>query len=291
MRHAGASGHRLSLFLKAVGFSATEKNNRIWAASGGANYAGRLLKRLIKNPNNSRARDMLAELGADVDKAMKRGKLAPDEILMAAKKFSDLTQFRSRAQDLPMWASSDWGKTFFQFKSFVYGQTRLILHETYGEAKAGARRAKEGEYRDAAKRYGRAARTLLILALVFPLVGEGIKGVRSLITGKKRKAKGAERYLENALAVGAGGIPGELVEAGKYRRGAETLAGPTIGEAGWLVDMAVNPSKKEVLRHVPLAGPLLTDRLYPQRPKRPRSLRFPPEPRRPKRPTRVPRNW
>jgi hypothetical protein len=218
LRHAGASGHLLSQYLKAVGFTPTERANRIFAANAGADYASRLAERLRANPQDGHTARRLAELGLDPRAVALRGLTAHD-VLLAAKKFSDLTQFRSRAQDLPMFAESQTGKVFFQFKSYIYGQTRLLHRELVDEARAG--------------NYGRAARSLLVLGLAFPLVGAGIEWLRDLLTGRKRKDDEDHpiaEYFRAIAQVGALGILGDLVQASEFNRLGEWILGPGLGD-------------------------------------------------------------
>jgi hypothetical protein len=261
----------LTLFLKATGFSATEKMNRTIAANAGRSYGTRLFKQLVKNPNNKRARRILEELGVNVDSAIKNKTLSDDDVLMMAKKFTDMTQFRSRPQDLPLFASSPGGKVFFQFKSYIYGQTRLLNKTVVEEMKNLS--------------FGRATRNLLILATVFPLAGEVIADIRSLISGRERESKGLTRYLEDIAQVGAMGILLDTLNAGKYGRGAEFLAGPSVSDAGELIeavgqitadqpktDRGMTPKEKTtralgkfVTRRIPIIGNRVTEAVFPDK--------------------------
>lgn len=250
-RAVGSEWHPLGVYLKAVGFSGSERLNRIFAANAGANYAGRLAKRLRINPNDKTTRARMEELGIDPDQ-VRDGQLTGDQILMAAKKFSDITQFRSRPQDLPLWASSPAGKIFFQFKTFIYSQARLVGRTTIGEARRG--------------NFGRAARNLLILATVFPLTGEAIGALRSLVTGRDRDVEGWDRYLDDIGQVGALGILNDIFESVKYGGTLKWTAGPAPGQVAEIADAALrigtakDPLKaaanfgKVLLKQIPLAG-------------------------------------
>jgi hypothetical protein len=267
MRHAGQDGVALATFLRATGFSGTERLNRIVAANAGAKYAERLRNRLQSKPGDGRARAMLEELGLDPDHV--QGPMGPDEVLVAAKRFSDLTQFRSRPQDIPLWASTPAGQMFFQFKSYLYGQTRLVYRELVGEMRAG--------------RFGRGLRALLILATVFPLTGKAVKAVREFITGrmfrkeKKRKApadpklEALKEYLDSAAQVGAAGVLGDLMQSGRWSRGVEFFAGPTLGTLGETVDAAAKGDKRALLRQaltpLPVGRELILDELAPRKPR------------------------
>ena len=256
LRHAGAEHSSLGTFLKATGFSATEQANRIWAANSGLHWANLNLRRLKLNPRNAKARHALEELGLKPDALLKLGKLDGDAALMAAKKFSDLTQFRSRPQDMPAFASTTWGKVFWQFKNYPYNQMRLVYDGLVGEL----RRGNPGE----------AAKTFLLLATVFPLTGEAIADVRSFITGRKRTTKGLERYFENIAQAGSLGMVYELLESAKYGKALEFIVGPTVSEAGQIIDTARRENRarnltKMAFRRIPGIGPVLVNRLFPPR--------------------------
>ena len=282
LRQLGGGATALSTYLRAVQFTRTERLNRVFAANAGANYAGRLLNRLTgkkkqflpdsfsPSGGKSRARDMLAELGIDAAAAVKRGKLSPDDILIAAKKFSDLTQFRSRPQDLPLFASSNAGKVFFQFKTFIYNQTRLIGKETIGEFRVG--------------RFGRGTRGLIVLGVLFPMAGEVTQDLRSLIKGRPRPTDPFARYLDNIGASGALGVL-EGLQSGVYGEGASFIAGPTVGTAGDIIEFTARqltddpkkrPSKAQrtlqfAVRQFPEPAKSITRRLTPRKKKRRRT--------------------
>lgn len=253
VREAGRETGALSKFLKLVGFSSTEQANRIVASNAGRSYGQRLFNTLIKSPDKVRPARILQELGIDVKKALQAGKLSEDDILMMGKKFSDITQFRSRPQDLPLFASTNTGKVFFQFKSFIYGQTKLLHKATIQEI--------------ANKNFGRATRNLLILSTIFPLIGEAIADIRSLITGRERKTKGLTRYFENIGQVGALGILSDTLQAGTYGRGTEFIAGPTFSDVGELINIAGGPNKgknlgKFLTRKIPIVGSRLSQTFF-----------------------------
>jgi hypothetical protein len=252
MRNAGEDGRLLGQYLKWTGFAASEQFNRIFAANAGASWATRNLSKLIADPKNTLARDSLAELGLDVKTVLKRGKLTADEVLLAAKKFSDLTQFRSRPEDLPAFASSPWGKVFFQFKSYGYGQARLVAREVVDEFRAG--------------RPGRATRNLLTLGTVYPFAGSLALAMRAMLTGDDRERKKREsraewwirRYLEGLIGAGALGLMTDFSQAGSIGRLAETMMGPGLSTVAEVGEAAVSLRWRRLLRvafrHTPGVG-------------------------------------
>lgn len=260
LRSVGTENSKLGTFLKAVGFTPTEQANRVWAANAGVTYARRMLARLQKDPNDGRALKVLTELGLKPNVLLKLGKIDGDAALVAAKKFSDITQFRGGVTDLPFFATTPLGKVVFQFKTFVYGQTRLMYDELVGELRAG--------------RFGRGLRTLLILATAFPLAGEAISDLRSWIKGKERKTEGLKRYFEDVAQSGALGVVFDMLQAGGYGKAVEFLAGPTLSDIGEGTNAAAGDNKMRALgryafQRVPLLGPVLYDRVFPPRPKAP----------------------
>lgn len=265
VRYAGGESQALGKFLTATGFTGTERANRVFAANAGAYYARKMLRKLQPNPNNTRARHMLEELGLDPEALLKKGKLDGDDVLLAAKKFSDITQFRADPEVLPLFASTEGGKVLFQFKNYIYGQTRLIWDETVTEIRQG--------------RPGEALKTLAILAIAFPIAGEIITDLRNLITGKERKEKNLlERYFNNVAAAATLGIFTDLIQAGKFERGVEFVAGPSAGEAGAIINKAAQENRARNLgrlffQRIPLVGPILVNRLFKPGTERQRTIR------------------
>jgi N12 class adenine-specific DNA methylase len=254
LRHAGAEGEALAKYLNAVGFTATERANRILAANAGKAYAERMYKRY--RLGDKRAELVLRELGLDPPALTLRGGLSRGDVLLAAKKFSDLTQFRSRPQDLPMFANTDVGKVFFQFKTYIYGQTRLVHREFSKDLKS--------------KSYGHATRNALLLATVFPVTGAAVAAVRNLLTGREddEDESALWNWLEAGTRVGMAGFLGDLVESAQYPGGALSwMAGPTFGEIGKAIEVAARGGKgggKFLTRSVPFIGPLLVNRVFPK---------------------------
>ena len=199
------------IFLKLTGFTWTEKFNRTVAANSGIQYAQRLRNKLLKNPADEQAKRLLEELG------IRTSNLAEDftekELLQVAQKMSFLTQFRSRPIDLPLFSASPEGKVVFQFKNFAYNQTRFVKNQLQKEWRAGD--------------IGRFSRAVMILGILYPMTGEVIADVRSLITGSTRPTNFFDRYLENIFNTGAVGIWGDVINSLDFDRFLEFAAGPT----------------------------------------------------------------
>lgn len=219
--HRDLGGSELiTTYLKATGFSATEQWNRTLAANVGKAYAEKMLAKAKKG--DTRGTRLLNELLGKkaAAAALTRGSLQESDVLIAAKRFSDMTQFRARSEDMPGWASTPLGKVFFQFKSFAYNQARLMHRETVTALRNGETT--------------RGLRTLFVLATVFPLQGEVVRLLREAIRGGEPKEyeSALAHYWDALAASGALGMLGEVLQASGWKRGLEFVAGPTASHAG-----------------------------------------------------------
>jgi len=224
-RLVGSESKFANFFLKATGFSWTEKFNRIVASNTGMAYAERLMRKLSKNPTNKKILQQLAELGIDGAKALKRG-LSEEDLLKAGQIMAEITQFRARPIDLPALASSPEGRVIFQFKNFVYNQTKFLKRQIVDNIQKG--------------NYARAIRTIAILSILFPIQGEILSDIRSLITGSTRPTKFLDRYIENIANVGGMGIVADLFTSAKYDSLLDQIVGPTVSTLGRAIEMAID---------------------------------------------------
>ena len=187
----------------------------------------------------------LRELGINLDEAKLRGFLASDDLITAAQTLVERTQFMGRLIDLPAFASSPMGKVIFQFKTFVYQQMRFLSHELK---------------RDVVNNPKRFFRTVFILGTIFPMTGEVLADIRSLVTQEKRPTRALDRYLSDLGNAGAFGLAFDFMNSVKLGRTTEFLAGVTVSDAmSWLekvitpalsgnVDSAVTNFTKQLLR-------------------------------------------
>lgn len=217
-----------SWWLKKTGFVFTEWWNRTVAANGFKMWTEKNFARLLKNQNDDFARITLQELGINVDRALQRGKLTDFELLKAMQIGVEKTQFKSRPIDLPYWASSPIGKVFWQFKNFSYQQTTLIKDEL-------SKQIAQGDYR-------RTARMLLILSTVFPMTGEVLNDIRSLVNQSRRPTDALDRYLQNLAMSGAWGMLGDMMQSADY--GSFEVASPTLSSISELGKHLLKGGKK-----------------------------------------------
>lgn len=247
------------LFLRYTGFELTEKINRTVAVNAGVKYAERLFEKLKKNPTDTFARQVLEELGINAAEVLKRGKLFEDELLRAGFRIQELAQFRYRPADFPAFYASEFGRLMFQFKSFAYNQTLFLKKQLIDEFSKG--------------RIGRGIRNLLIFSLIFPIGGEVLADIRSLIRGEKRPTNALDRYLSDIFTVGGVGIISDLLESARKKRLAETILGPALGSGTEAIETLVSMGERvvkgkeitpgqvrQVLQFFP--GPIATTPLY-----------------------------
>lgn len=161
--------------------------------------------------------DRLAELGINPEEAVARGFLTRDDHLNAGFNLSSKTQFLSRSSDLPAFANSPFGKVVSQFRTFAYQQGTFLKSEIYDDL------AGRGDFK-------RGVRNLLIFTTLFPISGEVIADVRSLITGTKRPTDALGRYFDNIISVGGMGLAFDALRGAQQGRLSEFLLGPGIGE-------------------------------------------------------------
>lgn len=172
------------------------------------------LERIKKEqPREFRA---LEELGVPTDDVIARGFILPEERALASQKFVENTQFLGQPIDLPYFSSTPAGKVMFQFKTFAYQQARFVTRELKKDF--------------AAKDFSRGFRNLLILGTVFPMTGEVLADVRSLITQEKRPTKFLDRYIADLFAAGTYGMFYDFYKSAESGRTAEFIAGATAGD-------------------------------------------------------------
>lgn len=250
MRESAGSGGVGSKFLKAIGFTATEKFNRVVAANAGKNYVKQMANKLLKNPSDRLARRALSELRINPETVIKNGGLLFDDLLKAGSGIVRKTQFKSGVLDLPLFFNSPEGKILTQFKTFAFNHTKFI---------------KEAILEETAR--GNFEPMIRAIALM-PVVGEGVGDVRAVLTGRKRDKKGLERIAENMANVGGLGILTDIWNSARYKNLAGFFTGPTFSTLSEFGQGAVqaaegnaDPLVKSTLRQVPVAGPLLKNLL------------------------------
>ncbi|KKK72225.1 hypothetical protein LCGC14_2905990, partial [marine sediment metagenome] len=229
--------------LRRTGFTRQEKWNRIISAVIGREFAKDMFRLLKIKPTDTRVRRALKEWTAlDPDDLLKKGALAEDDLLMAAKRMSDRTQFRTGPLDLPFaWQSSVGGRMLTLYKSFGFNQARLFRDSVLQEVRRGN------------------LRPLLPLVTTVPLAGEFSANVKAFIFLRDRPTDLTERILEDYFSVGAIGIIEGMLQSAALGKGTEFFAGPILSEGGDVLDVigSERPGReaiKEGLKRIPVAG-------------------------------------
>ena len=160
-------------------------------------------------------------------------------MLNAAYNFTKATQFGYDPLNLPHWASTGWGKTIFQFKSFVYNSTRLTFESTVGELQQG--------------NVGRATRNFMIMSILFPLPGEAIRAFRHDVLGSQTKDDDniMERWFNDiGEIVGLGFLDSVVNSPDGYSFITNLVGGPTFSTAAqgfdWLTNVVSDVSTGEI---------------------------------------------
>ena len=123
------------------------------------------------------------------------------------------TQFTPGATRRPLLWSTTYGQVLFQFKNYAMGQSRFLADQIFREAY-------QGNYRP-----------LAYFASIYPVAGEFVKDVRTIIQGKKRDPdNGFERLMQNFVAVGGFGIISDFYSSSRWSRLLEWAVGPSMAD-------------------------------------------------------------
>lgn len=247
----GATKRLADFFLNVHKFSGTESGNNAFSANTVVPYLDNKVSDLFKRfeqvrktPTSPIARKFydnvrkdLEELNINPDEVLKRQNLSPEDYNTATSKIiKDLPNAQKLTQEelnRAMWQSGGgeqfrgtnlatprfWddpeAKTALQFQRFQYYQARLITSTVLKEAKKGN------------------LAPLAILATVFPVAGEVIGDIQSLISGNKRPTGAWERYVDNLGNAAAFGSYQSAAESAEYGEAgiAKKLLGPTFQKA------------------------------------------------------------
>src|SRR5690606_25164779 len=138
--------------LRAYGFTGTEIFSQVLVtrvARHGVDDMFNNLRRSLDDPNRvkwvdrivgkdpKRLREQFTRAGVDIDAARERGFLTEDEYRLMAAEFNRATQYPASQLDVPLWTTSELGKVTFQFKRFLYRQTKMFEQEVWRELKRG----------------------------------------------------------------------------------------------------------------------------------------------------------
>ena len=247
----------------APGFGKVERFNRSVAAWAGKGYAEDLARQAVQGSKD--AINTLSKMGLNADEIIKRGgQLTESEAIKAARNIVERTQFKVDPQDLPGWASSPWGKTVTQFKTFSYNQTAFLSNEII-------KPFLKGDMMPVAR----------FLAIGLP-VGAGVTEARNLIQNRKPEENPVKRGQQYLSKVGGLGLVGDAATAffpqssgylspeRRSQMAAGFLLGPTFSEvtntfsnASQALQGRPDNLGRQALRNVPVVGPTLQNTLLP----------------------------
>ena len=253
-------------YQKLIGQTGTEVLLRTHANNAGMNYFHDYVDRIRKNPNDKFAQRELRKMGQDPADLATGRELTRTDYNKAGFNIAARGQFMYDELDVPAWFNSTQpGKTASQFKPWIVQQSHLIYDETVGQWRGGTR---EGKFR--------ACRNVALLATLYPLRGEVLNDVISLIQGKKRESNLYKRYLEDAAQMGVLTVCSDLYNAVRYDNAEGLMMGASASKLKDMANIAGAIAKngklsysqqRLVFRMVPIIGPLFAYRLFPQKDK------------------------
>ena len=207
---------------------------------------------------DARAAKFLQELGVDPAKPLTR-----EGLLNARKAFSDITQFRVDTTTMPLWASSQYGRTAVQFMSTAYQNARMLSNLV-----------KTRNVRALARYF----------ALATPLVGEVVNDLKAMVKGygiageefdptkestwarvfSSRRVKPTDidsfalRIGQNIASAGIG-MPQLFLERFAHSRNVTDILGPGAGDVAavsgrLLAGDVPGLAKEAVSRTIPVVG-------------------------------------
>lgn len=237
-----------SQMLDKTGFSAVEVNNRIMASMAGAEHAVKMFEKIKKNPNDAYARRHLSGwLGLDPDVVKNQSKLSTDDLLTAGHTLSDRTQFRTSPLEVPpSWGSSLGAKTVTLFKNFAFNQAKFTKDIMVKELAAGN------------------MRPLIPLLTTVPVLGYIADNMKKFFAGRKQAEGFWNHVIDAYSAVGGFGIVQDLAIAATYRKTANSIVGPVLGDILEAFEHIVNKDakglKKQVVKNIPVVGKTLANK-------------------------------
>lgn len=155
---------------------------------------------------------------------------------------SDLTQFRSDYQSMPLWASdSEMGKFALQYKNFAFNQARFMI-----------RQLDPRQFKKDRERY---VRTLATIGIAYPAVGIGLTAVRQQLTGPTLAGEELQARLEDPtfLNLAAAGLIG-MTLAGGMGILADIGMTATLGNSYAIRSFAIPPAASSIINGVDAFG-------------------------------------
>lgn len=260
--HIGTLGEKT---LQYTGFNAIEQFNRVYSTRVGHHFAEDSVTKLLKNPLDKSARETLTLLGIDPMRVINAG-LSPDDLLVAGKRVSDLTQFRNTVLELPKrWKQTPEMRMLTMYKSFAFNQAKFIKDHVFKPALKGD------------------MRPLIYFSTIFPIAGEAIADIKTLVRRGDLKSRPDGRFIldrlvDNYLQLGSLGILADMMYGLSSPNDStflRFLGGPLAGDVAdahrvwqdFWQRKEFDELGKQVTRRVPVVGPIVSDKLFGQKQK------------------------
>lgn len=228
--------------LRWTGFSKVEEMNRLSAGYTGLyvfrdtlskalgrnlriDAAGRLslgaARGALKGQSLAIARRRMEFMGVNLDDVVRQIRARGDDYLQSDEFFrveefatyrsAQHTQFIPSSTRRPTLWNHPIGRVFFQFKQYALGQGRFIRDQVLAEAAQGN------------------MKPLATFLAVYPVAGEIVGDLRSIVRNRPREDSGVARVIRNYSNVGGFGLATDTLVAAQYGRLGEAVLGPTVG--------------------------------------------------------------
>ena len=227
-----------SFFLSKTGFNSLDSWNRMAAGYAGKSWLESQVTAAVRGTMTakqlSRTAAEFKRTGLNFGEILRRGAMTSEETTRGSLRISDLTQFRIRPVDLPLFWSSPNAAVFRMLKTFSFNQGRFIQKEIFGAAKRHiASGGREGSLRP-----------LAFFMTGYPMAGYGIGSVRSILKNEEPFADHTAlgTYASSMAWVGGLGLLQDIVKSadGGSRAMLQLGAGPGIGLGIDFVDAAIH---------------------------------------------------
>lgn len=272
-RIAGAEAESLGAkVLRYTPFNYIDKLRRVFAARVGASFVEQEYGRYLANPKDAKAIVNLRMMGIDPAEVQKLGGLQQGHLMQAAKKMSDLTQFRSDALTLPpRWVGQKDPliKLAVMYKQFFFHQAKFVKDQVLKPA------ILEREFKP-----------LIYMTLLFPTLGEMVADMNEVARKGNLKDRPGfdknhwlDRLIDNYAAIGGFGIMADMVHSFAMPNADAAfrfVVGPVISDT---IDISripfmahpVQEIEKKILRSIPVVGPIAAHKEFPPRRSQPKS--------------------
>lgn len=242
--HEATGGTKLAeKFLRASGFIKMDGTSRNWASGAGRFYALHLADKLKRNPKSDFAIRRLRDLDIDPQDVIKNNfNLTNEQMLRAGLKSEIDTNYRNRIIEIPEFASSSWGRLFFQFQSFSFQQSKFIRDYIYKEIRA-----------------GNPLPAVYFLA-AGQVAGQAINTIRSLVRGEDVEFN----VLDNWMAAGTLGmfqLVSSMAQYGSPPLGATVRSAENLAK---FIGYAVTGDGMNALKSISKEVPLLKNWMFPR---------------------------